>query len=798
MRYWAKYNVFAVKATFEHFLSTIDQAIPDLARALPLKIGNGDLSIRKHYCTAQAIESPSVASYLATDVTHVHSGLTAPRQDPREFYRGYDDGWGCILQDLDVYRSFSDSVLVDAILLSDENRRTTELFMLKGPGGNGKSVSLKRIAWEAGVTYNKLVLYLDGPAGLRIESLAEINRLTDERIFLFVDHVALVRNELQELLQASQSQNIPLSIVGAERDNEWNIYCEHLERFVCQDFPVRYLNEGEIEKLLTLLEQHNALGLLNNLSPEDRVRKFIEGAERQLLVALHEATLGIPFEDIVVDEFQRIEPPVARSLYLDICALHQFNAPVRAGLISRSSGVGFEQFQTKFIQPLENVVHIVRDGHSRDVYYRSRHQHVAEIVFNQILPTSEDKFDLLAKMLKAINVDYSSDRETFSRLIKGRGIADIFPSVELGRLFYDRVQDAVPDDPFIFHQRAVFEMQHDGGSLVQAEMSAERAFELNPNNHSIQHTQAEIARRMANDTDDPLRKLSLRRVTRKKLSGNTLRASEYDLYTRARLAIDEFKELSASLNMSDNEKPPTAFVEAARETETAILRGLQAFPESTQLLAAEATFREYIDQTDRAQKALERAFKLNPRQDWLAVRLARIYRTSGDLMNSKRVLKACLQDNPSSKFAHLEMGHVLIASGKNNEAIEHLRRSFSMGDNHYEAQFWYARELFLQGQIDEAGKIFTILNDKAPGRFRTRSTAVSERDGTPILYDSRVERKEEGYAFLKLPLFSKNIFASRADSDHAEWDKLYTGAQTNCKIAFNRRGACAISILLSS
>ena len=262
---------------------------------------------------------------------------------------------------------------------------------------------------------------------MRIESLAEINRLTDERIFLFVDHVALVRNELRELLQASQSQNIPLSIIGAERDNEWNIYCEHLERFVCQDFPVRYLNEGEIGKLLTLLEQHNALGLLKNLSPEDRAKKFIEGAERQLLVALHEATLGVPFEDIVVDEFQRIEPPVARSLYLDICALHQFNAPVRAGLISRSSGVGFEQFQTKFIQPLENVVHIVRDGHSRDVYYRSRHQHVAEIVFNQILPTSEDKFDLLAKMLKAINVDYSSDRETFSRLNQGKGHCGYIP-----------------------------------------------------------------------------------------------------------------------------------------------------------------------------------------------------------------------------------------------------------------------------------------------------------------------------------------------------------------------------------
>ncbi len=797
-RYWAGLRVFAVEATFEDFLKTIDQAIPNLARALPIDIGGGELSIRKHYRIAQPTESLSLKSYLATDTTHIHSALTAPWQDPRQFYRGYDDGWGCILQNLDVYRSFSDSVLVDTILLAEENRSTTELFMLKGPGGNGKSVSLKRIAWEAGVTYDNLVLYNEIPAGLRIEPLAEIHRLTGKRIFLFVDRVALVRDELRKLLEISRSQSIPLSIVGAERDNEWNIYCEQLEPFLRQEFPVRYLSEREIEELLSLLEQHNALGLLQNLDPENRVRKFVEGAERQLLVALHEATLGIPFEEIVVDEFRRIEPAVARNLYLDICALHQFDAPVRAGLISRASGIRFEKFQAEFIQPLENVVRVVRDGHNRDVYYRSRHQHVAEIVFNKMLPSPEDKFDLLVRLIKAMNIDYSSDFETFYRSIKGRRIADMFPSIEVGRLFYERVQETMPNDPFSWHQRAVFEMQHPGGALAQAEEAAAHAFELNPNNHSIQHTQAEIARRMANNAHDLLRKQSLRRTTREKLSSNNQRTNEYDLYTHAQLAIDEFKEFAASLNISDDKRPPTTFLEAAKEAETVIQRGLQIFPESSQLLAAEATFREFLDQTALARQALERAFNLNPRQDWLAVRLARMYQASKETMNSKRVLKACLQDNPSSKLAHLEMGRILIASGENDAAIDHLRRSFTIGDNNFEGQFWYARELFLQSQDDKAGELFAALNDKAPGRFRTQAATVAERDGTTIMYDCRVERKEEGYAFLKLYPFQKNIFASRANSDPREWDKLYARAQAKCSLAFNRRGARAISITLAS
>lgn len=797
-RYWGSHRVFAIDAKFEEFLRTLDQKIPVVARAIRIGIGGGDLSIRKHYHVAQATEPSSVVSYLGSDATHVHSGLIAPRQDAGEFYRGYDNGWGCILQNLDARRSFSDSVLVDAVLLAEENRRLAELFMLKGPAGNGKSVSLKRIAWEAGVTYDQLVLYPNNPAGLRIEPLAEIHRLTGKRIFLFVDRVALVRNEVRDLLLASRAQSIPLSVIGAERDNEWNIYCEQLEPFVRQEFPVRYLNEREIEDLLGLLERHNALGLLKDRSSEDRVYAFTKSAERQLLVALHEATLGLPFEEIVLDEFRHIEPAVARGLYLDICALHQFGAPVRAGLISRTSGIGFEQFQTEFIQPLENIVHVIKDSHSRDVYYRSRHQHVAEIVFNRVLLTAEDKFDLLARVLKAINVDYSSDRETFSRLIRGRGIAEIFPSADLGRLFYDRVQEAAPPDPFVSHQRAVFEMQHPGGSLVLAEAAAARAFELNPTNHSIQHTQGEIARRLANETDDPLRKRALRRITREKLGGEVSRLSEYDMYTRARLAIDEFRELSASLDVSDDKSPPAPFIEAAKEVETAIQRGLQVFPESSELLAAEATFREYLDQTARARQALERAFNLNPRQDWLAVRLARKLQAAGDLENSRRVLDTCLRENPSSKLAHLEMGRVLLASGDPSAAIEHLRRSFTVGDNHYEAQFWYARELFVQGHLAEAEKVFSAVNDRAPGRFRTRASAVVERDGIPISYDCRVERKEEGYAFLKLPQFQKDVFASRAESNSVEWDKLYNGASAKCALAFSRRGPRAISVSLSS
>src|ERR1700752_4158954 len=156
-----------MQGTFAEFLEGLDRAIPALARSLPVGLGGGSLSIRTHYRVAGATESPLLQFYLARAATHVHSGMSLERQGPIDFYKGYDTGWGCITQNLDVRRSVCDSVLVDSVLVSDDSRKGTELFMLRGPAGNGKTVALKRIAWDAAVLYEQLVLYVTEPAGLR-------------------------------------------------------------------------------------------------------------------------------------------------------------------------------------------------------------------------------------------------------------------------------------------------------------------------------------------------------------------------------------------------------------------------------------------------------------------------------------------------------------------------------------------------------------------------------------------------------------------------------------------------------
>ncbi|MCM0753559.1 hypothetical protein DEA98_29025 (plasmid) [Brucella pseudogrignonensis] len=221
--------------------------------------------------------------------------------------------------------------------------------MAKGPAGAGKTIALKRSAWEAATASNMLVVWFRPDGALRPEVFSELYELTGKTIYLFVDDVGLHVHELLALLRHARAAKLPLVVVGAERDSDWNTYCDPLEsEFPGPELKVRYLSRKEIDGLLDLLEKHKCLGLLSNETRDERIRRFENVAERQLLVALHQLTQGRPFEDVLRLEHQRISPEQARQLYLDIATMHQYKVSARAGTISRISGISFRTIKRSF------------------------------------------------------------------------------------------------------------------------------------------------------------------------------------------------------------------------------------------------------------------------------------------------------------------------------------------------------------------------------------------------------------------------------------------------------------------
>lgn len=385
-----------------------------------------------------------------------------------DYYKGYDVNLDGITTNLDVRRKVGDTLLIDAVLKEERAaRRPVELFALKGAAGNGKTTVLKRAAWDAANEYDAIVLYLTDGGAIQPSLVEEIFTLCKVRIFVFVDRAAIHAEELQRAITYLATKRVAVTFVTTERDNEWNTRCEQLEPYVTEAYAVRYLSDDEIVALLHKLEQHHALGLLGELRPEERVAALKDRAQRQILVALHEATLGKPFEDIVADEYHRIVPEEARLMYLDICTLNRFGLGVRAGVIARLSGITFEEFERRLFKPLEKIVFSEIDRYVGERIFRTRHPHVAEIVFSEVLANPEHKFDQIVRIIGGLNVNYSVDQEAFRLMTRGRTVAETFPSVEMGRAIYRTASKIVPDDAYLLHQEGTFELQHSGGGPQQ-------------------------------------------------------------------------------------------------------------------------------------------------------------------------------------------------------------------------------------------------------------------------------------------------------------------------------------------
>ena len=180
---------------------------------------------------------------------------------------------------------------------------------------------------------------------------------------------------------------------------------------------------------LNLLRKHNSLGPnLQGKPVEDQVKEFEERAGRQLLVALHEATLGVPFEETLVDEYYNIVPERARRLYLTVCILNRLEVPVRA--IARLEGIPFDQFR------LGRTCCLGKEAYrSKRLFLFRRHPEIAQIIFERILTDPIERFNEYVRILKQLNVSFSSDFRSFRKLVRAKSLHDLFPTDSVKEFF---------------------------------------------------------------------------------------------------------------------------------------------------------------------------------------------------------------------------------------------------------------------------------------------------------------------------------------------------------------------------
>lgn len=428
-RYWSPRQITAISGTLEDAVSALDSTIGKTFRGLRKTTSTGPLAISERFASASLTLSDTSEKAMSFDLEYVKAIKPDSPCDPQKFYSGVSQTWAPIVESLDVRRRLHDTLLGDYFL--DDDHTEFRFIVVKAHAGAGKSVFLRRLAWEAAHDFDCLCLYAHPDASLLSSVLQELGSVTNEHLYLFVDDVVQHRNELESLIHGLGSANSWLTIVGGARTNEWNVTSPRFQSLVTDEHTLRYLSEGELDELVEKLETHKALRELERFPPAERREALRQKAGRQLLVALHEATSGRRFEEILHDEFSRLTPNRLKSLYLAICFLNQFNVPVRAGLVSRRFGITFKEFQDKFFKPLEEVVVTISRKGVEDYCYAARHPHVAEIVVCNELAAVDDLYNEYIAAIQGLNVGYSSDKLAFQRLVQGKRLAIQFSDAQL-------------------------------------------------------------------------------------------------------------------------------------------------------------------------------------------------------------------------------------------------------------------------------------------------------------------------------------------------------------------------------
>ena len=789
-------NINSMVGTFEEFICQLDKEISSDFRGLPSVVHKNRHPFFDVICNTKVPISEELAHFIKNETEYIYRGFKTEYANPSLFYKGIDCGWGAIEQNLDVERKITDKIIIDTVFEQDysNGNNVFDFVLINAPAGAGKSVLLKRLAWQISTDYNRPCIYLKDMGRSCFDSIKELLEISEKHIYFFVDNAA---NHVRffSLLQKIAKEHLnKLTIIATERTNEWNMVSDDLTMLPIRTYNIENLDNTETQKLLDLLDKYNSLGELAKYERKQQIDILVKHYGKQLLVALYESTKGKNFEEIINDEYNNIFPEKARHIYLVICILNRLNIPIRAGLINSIFGINFTDFKRKFLNPLEEIV-IVKEDRFKDLYYIARHPYIAQIVFEQVLTKVEDRFNRFIEVLKELNVVFESDRKAFREMIKANHLMDLFnQSHDMISQIYDYAKEHSPDDPFVLQQMAIYEFKRPNGNLIKAREYVVVAENLDSRNTSIMHTKAELYLKLAETTKNSLEFERLLAEVSNSIN-QIERLRQPDTYSYSTLIKIELLKLkrctefgTATFDIDD-----TKINNIVEKTEKILYKSLQLFPNNYVLLKLQAEYANLIGNEEKYIDALKRAFESNNRNKYIAQNLVRYYQDIKRFDKANMILdKAMMADHADIRLKYLKAKNLYLMDEElNRETILYLLEKCSLSnETNYDSRILYGRELFISREYEKSKEVFLCL----------KNVLIGEDIKNQIQY--RIDEKylgyvgnvQDGYIFIKADGNPIDIFAHKKDNDKVDFDKLKIGDRVSFNVAFTFKGSIAMNI----
>lgn len=422
----------------------------------------------------RATESKNTAPQILREVSELSA---SDKASPTSlFLSGMEPSWSDIRENRAIIRE-SDQNLSKLMSAQLKTPAPRGCIVVVGTAGTGKSTLMKRAALT--LAAEQPVAWIDQFSGLSPRTIVSAMTAPKSPKILFIDDSDVFGSELsvmtREICLHPNSPLVILSVPSARVDRVINP--STLDGIPLVESIVGNLCDSDIESLIALLERENYLGLLIKKTGAERIQIFRSKCDRQLLVAMIEATSGKRFDDKVSEEYNDLDAS-SQKIYATVALATalRFGASKHEILLSVD---GLKNLTLNSLAKLETrkLIFKIRGGD-----YIGRHKVIADTLLKRLGKEGklgEVMFDFtwsVATQIEHFTDNKDPRRRLLSRLLNHDNLRDLLGSDDAAEYYAELEAVLSPDFHYWLHRGS---LEVERGNLELAERFLANARGLN-------------------------------------------------------------------------------------------------------------------------------------------------------------------------------------------------------------------------------------------------------------------------------------------------------------------------------
>ena len=350
--------------------------------------------------------------------TDSEAGLSE-RELVEKFLKGQTDSWEPYRKSWDFKR---DAYLEIMEKVRHEMSKTrpeeNDILLILGGGGLGKSVMLKRLAYDFYLEKTPVIIlnisqtYFD--LKLINKFCNEINDGLDlveekHKLIIVVDNADLNIDTLKNIRIFLKNNSKSALIIGAARINEW-------EYSVRQWGSIKVVPDANIIEIPQKMEQHEIRRLIEHIAQllkrdelindiDYWISRSVEDYESDFFAIIYGLVdpARRKLNEILWDEYIRLPSDTTKRAYEYVCLFYKYGIPLKLELIVNAIARKFDYSYNQFDHDILNseaksIIICIEDEIREEIFFRAKNKIIAEKIVERLFDIYDK--DLLQKMIE--------------------------------------------------------------------------------------------------------------------------------------------------------------------------------------------------------------------------------------------------------------------------------------------------------------------------------------------------------------------------------------------------------------